>query len=843
MDVTVCSNLGRQFLVALLFLALAPAFASSLREALELESKGKLKEAGEMLPAVTGELRAAGDWSGLARALSASSRIAVSLGNYREALQSAAEAVTVRIRLKDHIALSEDYNTVGLANLYLGNYDRALSNYRKALDIDRRNNVPEGQVVRLNNIGNVFYYRGEYQDALRPYQEAMEIVASGREQSWAPKRRQLTIANLAALYQRLGKEQAALELYRQLTAAPQALPRAEYAQLLLNEGVLYRRMGDPVKALELYQSAQTAFSAAHHRDGEIGALRNVGIVRAIDLGDLPAARNAFTDALNLARASSDARGMVQAALYRAEVFRRLGLLRESKDDLQTALQLATKTGLVEEQWKCEYGLGKLAESEGDAAIAEKRYRQAIGRIESVRAGMRRITLRSDFLADKGEVYDSLIALELHKPDPPLNAIFSLMENSRARALEERAQALPGQELDLHQIQEALPADAVLVEFWVGEADLAALWITRSGSGIVRRNFDPQFRLEIGVLETALQTGAQDWERGSRSLGQRLLTGIPAARHMMVSLDGPLMALPVEALTSPASDRLLIEGCDVSYLPAARFVTLNGQRTRGPLPPWRKQLVAYGDPPLSGKDPFGEDERWAPLPAAAYEIQSIAELLPGRSEVHLGAAARKHDLLAQNLQGISLLHFSTHAIVDMENPDRSRILLAADSPPGQLDYLFQQEIYGLNLKGVDLATISACESARGQIVRGDGLRAFSQAFLAAGAAATVTSLWQVPDRPTAEFMKQFYYFLARGQTKSEALRSAKLQFLHSHSRLSAPQFWSAFVLNGDGWDTCARFVPWSQVLGGAGMLLLMAGIWVRARRSRSQRRREAPNVAA
>jgi CHAT domain-containing protein len=254
-------------------------------------------------------------------------------------------------------------------------------------------------------------------------------------------------------------------------------------------------------------------------------------------------------------------------------------------------------------------------------------------------------------------------------------------------------------------------------------------------------------------------------------------------------------------------------------------------------------VAYGDPPVSGKDPFGEDERWTPLPASADEIQSIARLLPGKAEVHLGAAAKKHDLISQNLEGVSLLHFSTHAIVDLENSDRSRILLASNSPAGQVDYLFQQEIYGLNLKGVDLATISACETARGQIVRGDGLRAFSQAFLAAGAAATVTSLWSVSDRPTAEFMKQFYYFLANGQTKSQALRSAKLRFLHSQSRLAAPQFWSAFVLNGDGWDSCVRFVPWSLVLGAAGIVLLIGGIWIKALSRRRQRRREPANLAA
>lgn len=842
MNRTVSAKFARQFRVALLFVGLAPAFASNLQDALALERQGKLKEAGAMLQALTGELRAAGDWNSLARALSASSRINLSLGKYREALQNAEGAIAVRTRLNDRLALSEDYNTAGVANVYLGNYDLALSNYRKALDIDVRTQVPEAQVVRLNNIGNVFYYRGQYQEALRAYQQAMDIIRNVTEQSWIPQRRQLTIANLATLYQKVGKERAALDLYRELTAAPQALPRAEYAQLLLNEGVLYRRMGDPIKALERYRSAQTVFSAARHRDGEIGALRNIGIARAIDLGDLEGARDAFTRALNLARESSDARGIVQAALYRAEVFRRLGRLSESKVDLQAALQGTGKTGLVEEQWKCEYGLGKLAESEGNPAAAEDLYRQAIRHIESIRAGMRRTTLRGEFLADKREVYDALIALTLRKPDPPVGAIFSLMESSRARTLEERTPSLPAGQLSLQQIQGALPAGTILVEFWVGQSDLAAIWITRSGSGVARQNFDAQLNREISAFETALQNGDPDWERLSRSLGRKLLAGIPSALHMIVSLDGPLMALPVEALSKSSNERLVIEDSDVSYVPAARFAALKA-RERGPLPPWQTQLVAYGDPPLSGKDAFGRDQQWAPLAAAAYEIESIARSLPGASDVHLGAAARKHDLLARRLEGVSLLHFATHALVDTENPDGSRILMASDSPAAGLDYLFQQEIYGLNLKGVDLVTISACETARGEIVRGDGLRAFSQAFLAAGAAATVSSLWQVADRPTAEFMKQFYYSLSRGRTKAEALRSTKLEFLYSRSRLSAPRYWAAFVLNGDGWDTCARFLPWSWLLSGAGTFLLLGGILQKARRRLVSRRRELANIAA
>jgi tetratricopeptide (TPR) repeat protein len=818
----------------LLLSASIPASASHLSDALGLEAKGRLSESRDLLQTAIPELRAAGDLSGLARALSASARISVAFGDYRGAIQTADDAASLRIKLNDETGLSEDYNTLGLANLYLGNYQLALANYERALSLDRRRRQVEAEIARLNNIGNVFYFRGQYQDALRTYQQAMDRIAGAGNQPWTARRRQLTIANFASLYQRLGKEQAALELYRQLTGTPQSLPRTEYAQLLLNEGVLYRRLGDPVKALERYRSAQDIFAAEHHRDGEIGALRNTGIARAVDLDDPAAAVDAFTAALRLARQSSDTRGIVQASLYRAQVLLLMGRLRDAEDDLRAALDGAQKTGLVEEQWKAQYGLGKLAEFAGRPDAATDLYRQAITGIESMRAGLERTRLRSEFLADKRDVYDSLISLTLSRPDPPPAAVFALMEQSRARSLDDRRSSVQPNAMSLEAVQAVLPEQTVFVEYWIGAAGIAALWITRSGAGIVHHTapYLPQQSPEEFVL--SLQKGDGRWQELSREWGIWLLAGIPGARHFIAAPDGPIGTLPWEALTVPGSGRLLIEDCDVSYVPAARWLAAAGRHGRGRLLPWRTQLVAFGDPPVAGVEASGESAQWQPLVAAADEIRSIAALLPGRAETYVGAAARKRELLSRRLEGVSLLHFSTHAVVDAENPDRSRILLAADTPGASWDYLFQPEVYGLDLQGVDLATISACETARGKMLRGDGVQAFSQAFLAAGAAATVTSLWRVADRPTAQFMEQFYYHLARGEPKAVALRSAKLQFLKSSSRLSAPRYWAAFVLDGDGLNPCVQALSWSFLLASAGAVALMAGAWFARQRARGRR---------
>jgi CHAT domain-containing protein len=293
--------------------------------------------------------------------------------------------------------------------------------------------------------------------------------------------------------------------------------------------------------------------------------------------------------------------------------------------------------------------------------------------------------------------------------------------------------------------------------------------------------------------------------------------------MIVVPDGPLN-IPFEALGIPESGKLLIEQADVSYLPSARLVAMPGAAGRGWRLPWNRQLVAFADPPVSSTDALAQKEQWQPLPASADEVRGIARIIPGRAETHLGADARKSYLVDRRLDGVSLLHLSTHAVVDQERPDRSRILLASDSP-GNAAYLFQDEVGNLDLKNVDLVTLSACDTARGKMIGGEGVEAFSQSFLAAGASATITSMWKVADEPTAVFMNQVYYSLARGAPKAEALRTAKLRFLRSNSALSGPRYWAAFILNGDGWHPTTRVIPWSGVLISLAAILAVIGLFL------------------
>jgi CHAT domain-containing protein len=291
-----------------------------------------------------------------------------------------------------------------------------------------------------------------------------------------------------------------------------------------------------------------------------------------------------------------------------------------------------------------------------------------------------------------------------------------------------------------------------------------------------------------------------------------------------------------------SGRPLLEQHDVSYLPSAVLLLRGVEQTSQKLGfPWQRELLAFGSPAVNGS---GEstllsersgDGALGALPSTAAEIRGIARLSAGRAQVYLGASDQKSTFFDAARARVPLLHVSTHAIADMDNPERSRLLFSPDQPGQSNEYVFLKELYDLDLRGTDLATLSACDTERGRLVPGEGIQAFSRALLAAGSRSALTTLWRVPDAPTAQFMQQFYYFLLKKhQSKAEALRSTKLEFLRSGTELSHPRYWAAFVLNGDGESVVPRFLSWQLLLAPALAAFALALLLWQVRRKRSER---------
>ena len=115
---------------------------------------------------------------------------------------------------------------------------------------------------------------------------------------------------------------------------------------------------------------------------------------------------------------------------------------------------------------------------------------------------------------------------------------------------------------------------------------------------------------------------------------------------------------------------------------------------------------------------------------------------------------------------------------------------------KIGFLRLNDIYNLNLPA-ELVVLSACQTALGKDVKGEGLIGLTRGFIYAGAGGVIASLWQVDDRAAAEFMKLFYTGLLGQQQlrPAAALRAAQVA-MWKQSRWNPPFYWSAFVLVGE-----------------------------------------------
>jgi CHAT domain-containing protein len=133
---------------------------------------------------------------------------------------------------------------------------------------------------------------------------------------------------------------------------------------------------------------------------------------------------------------------------------------------------------------------------------------------------------------------------------------------------------------------------------------------------------------------------------------------------------------------------------------------------------------------------------------------------------------------------------------------SRILFA--SSPTEPGLLEARDIYGIDLNGVRLVTLSACESGLGKVARGDEIIGFTRSFLSAGATSIVASLWPVADESTDMLMNKLYKDMASGRDLMSSMQQAQLE-VQKNRRFAHPFFWAPFNVIGNGRLTVADAV--------------------------------------
>jgi CHAT domain-containing protein len=225
--------------------------------------------------------------------------------------------------------------------------------------------------------------------------------------------------------------------------------------------------------------------------------------------------------------------------------------------------------------------------------------------------------------------------------------------------------------------------------------------------------------------------------------------------------------------------------------APEVLALFGDPHYPPLPPGQSSTV---HPDVRAA--VGRGLSLTSLPSTRDEVRGIASLYPD-ARTYLGAEATEERAKSIG-KDARYLHFACHGLLDERFPLNSALALTIPEHPGddQQNGLLQAwEIFESVRLDADLVTLSACDSALGQEMGGEGLLGLTRAFQYAGARSVLASLWSVSDASTAELMKSFYVYLQKGRSKDEALRAAQADLIQGKS-FSHPYYWAAFELTGD-----------------------------------------------
>lgn len=300
---------------------------------------------------------------------------------------------------------------------------------------------------------------------------------------------------------------------------------------------------------------------------------------------------------------------------------------------------------------------------------------------------------------------------------------------------------------------------------------------------------------------------------AKQLSQILLKPLQYAQRKSQWLVVPhrsLNLIPLSALPDPSQpQKLLAHSVRLTYTPSlATSIDLSlREQQKAPAP---KQLLAVGDaryvleetlavrqtqPKVAGA--FQRRTITRNLPHTGEELNAIASFLPGgRREVLRGFEASKKNLKALDLSQYQVVHFATHGLHHPFHGDLSGLVLSQVTPDGEVldGHVRVVDIQNWHLQA-SLVVLSACETGLGEAVAGEGVWGLGQAFMTAGAARVVVSLWPVEDAATARFMTSFYRALwQQGMSPENALGAAKQTMLAQPETRDA-YFWAGFVLQG------------------------------------------------
>lgn len=708
------------------------------------------------------------------------------------------------LRSRDAQAYAWVLNNLGLCSMSLGEYEKASLYFRKASNIAAAlKDTGSDSVLYHMNRGLVLMRM----DRLEAAQKSLTGTLAEASKQPNLRTRAWVLNNLGqVLWRRHLTDDAEVRLNEALTLHRNAGDKRGMAAALHHLGLIARERGDVSQARDLLREAiqiRTEY-----------AMRDEAAESMTALADLEFSIGDFSGSQSLAEQGAalleSARRSVPGPELRASYFARKRKL------LDLLVQIAMRPGnpdaavqglLAVERGRARSLLDLLAEPSAPSPLPAKWIEE--------RASLRR---RIDFLSM--QLSTSSSGSNTRELRLRVESLLSQTEQLEARIRSSIADPQLGHPLESIETlcRDFLPPDAAILEYHLGETR-SYLWLIQPTGA---RSFDLPPGDEIARAVTRLVGGfgklteRMELERERAAFESALnrlsdallgpLRGIPLPPRLVLVPDGALHLLPFAALHIPGAKAYLGLAHDLIQAPSATYLTIG----RKPRPPeqFPFSVVAIADPVFSLSDPRVSSEArrrftgartpdLVPLPFMA-DLQTISDLVPARRRTLVtGFDANSGRLRSMPLNDYGIVHFSTHAIIDDQIPELSRIALSMVTVSGRpVDgFLHPHDLWDFHLDGATIV-LSACDTARGKLLMGEGLVGFSTSLFHAGAAQMVLSLAELDGQASAEFFSEAYklVFGRRRIPIEHALTMARRNFAAKASRRD-PYYWASIVLIG------------------------------------------------
>jgi CHAT domain-containing protein/Tfp pilus assembly protein PilF len=715
-------------------------------------------------------------------------------------------------------------NNIGQLYSRLGEPDRALDYLNQALSLRTRVGDVSGQSQTLTSLGQVYSQTGDPESAVANFSQSLEL----REEAPDPRQHGATLDLLGLAYRSMGEFSMALARH-ELAAAllHDAEATREEAAAISNQGRALLAMGDSESALARFATALDLHRKM--RDPSLEAQTRYEISRA---------RRAMGQSLESLLQLDTAMAIIES--LRADLIApslRASFLATQLDVFTFYIDTLMDVGMRDDA--PEYKARALAAAERARSRSLLDYVSSSTIVQSTVAPellVKRKELRQQLnakeelrLALAGKTEHSLeieeIERETRELTGQLEVIDTEVRRNQAADLDQDATIAT-----LVDVQSLLEPNEVLLEYAIGP-DRGFVWAIDSDT------FQTTLLPGAGELEEMVREGFNELRKPAtdpvsrRKILDRLarillspVVAFPGDRRLIFVPDGALHYVPFGALPDPAVPaEPLIANHEIVVLPSASTLLALRQRAQR-VQPEERRVAILADPVFELRDArlgpnasleskaslveFDPDLKrsatdlgwngFRRLPATRLEAEAIRQFVQDdRILMLLDFDANREQVLSGALNDYQILHFATHGIVNAAHPGLSGLVLSGFNINGQPQsaFLRAHDLYFTKL-GADLVVLSACETALGREIRGEGLMGLTRGFFYAGANTVISSLWQVPDRATGELMRHFYgELLKNGRSPAAALRLAQLR-IRDERRWRDPYYWAAFVVQGD-----------------------------------------------